>query len=392
MEENTTYSGCALHEGFEHGKASGQIIFTGHSIRFQSPEGGVEFPLQDLVFKRGGSSGQLITFEHSAYPGWFLYTGEKSVLRKLKQLSRPDIAKQIGEVRKSNLRARGLIFGAIALVVLIAFILVQLRGPISRSLAQSVPVEWEQALGEAVFEQYKTQTTFIEAPEVTAALEKITAPLLERAPNDRYRFHIHIASDPAINAFALPGGYVILNAGLISAAERAEEMLGVVAHEISHVTLQHGIRKLIDSVGLLLLIKAFFGDMGGIWGDIAGNGAFLLNQKFSREFEREADETGFALLVEAGVDPSGMIGFFERLREQSEKNGTRTLEEVLGFLSTHPDPGARVKYLGNKWKQLKNKSGFLNFGEDFNILKEAVNKNAGEKRNIDNADEKRNHG
>ncbi|MGD2093351.1 MAG: M48 family metalloprotease [Candidatus Aminicenantes bacterium] len=74
------------------------------------------------------------------------------------------------------------------------------------------------------------------------------------------------------------------------------------------------------------------------------NGAFLLNRKFSRGFEREADETWFLYLVNARIDPRGMIGFFQRLSEESEKAGTLAREGTLNFLSTHPDPGSRIKY------------------------------------------------
>ena len=157
-----------------------------------------------------------------------------------------------------------------------------LRNPINKAIAKSIPAEWETALGESVFESYKEGRNLVEDPGILSSLEAITGPLLSTIPDKRYKFHVYIIDDPTINAFALPGGFVVLNTGLLLAAESGEEVLGVLAHEISHVTLQHGIRKLLDSLGLILIVKAVLGDHSGIWGEVVSNGAFLLNQNFSR--------------------------------------------------------------------------------------------------------------
>ena len=380
MEQEKTFSGIALHEKFKNGKAAGQIILTDGTIRFQSDQGGVEIPLHDITVKRGGSSGQLGTFEHRSYPGWYIYTEEKSILRKLNQLSRPDtdISTQVKGIKKIRRRVRGLILGIILAIAALILILLQIRNPVARAIAKSIPVEWEQSLGESVFEQYKAQRKFIDDPEVIASLDKITAPLLNRIPDKRYDFKIYIIEDASINAFALPGGYMALHTGLLLNVEHAEELLGVLAHEISHVTLQHGLRKLIDSMGLLIMIKAFFGDASGIWGEVVKSGAFLLDQQFSRSFEREADETGFSYLVNAGIDPGGMVGFFQRLEEERKKVDTLNLEEKLNFLSTHPAPAMRIKYLNKKLKQLGNRGGFLNFVADFRVFKETLKRKVSE--------------
>jgi predicted Zn-dependent protease len=374
MEQEKTFSGIALHDKFKNGKAAGQIVLTEGTIRFQSDQGGVEIPLHDITVKRGGSSGQLVTFEHRSYPGWYIYTEEKSILRKLNQISRPDtdISTQVKGIKKIRRRVRGLILGIILAIAALILILLQIRNPVAKAIAKSIPVEWEQSLGESVFEQYKAQKKIIDDPEVIASLDKITTPLLSRIPDKRYDFKIYIVEDASINAFALPGGYMALHTGLLLNVEHAEELLGVLAHEISHVTLQHGLRKLIDSMGLLIMIKAFFGDSSGIWGEVVKSGAFLLDQQFSRSFEREADETGFSYLVNAGIDPGGMIGFFQRLEEERKKVDTLNLEEKLNFLSTHPVPAMRIKYLNKKLKQLRNRGEFLNFETDFRVFKETL--------------------
>jgi len=368
MEQETTFKGIALHETFKSGKTAGQIILTGHSLRFQSDQGGVELPLTEIAIKRGGSSGQLVAFEHRAYPGWYIYTEDKSIIRKISRTSTSDVSTQIKSYKKSLARVRGIILGTILTIFTLTLILLQIRNPISKTIAQSIPVEWEQSLGEMVFEQYKAQKKIIDDPEIRDSLHKLTATLLNHIPGKRYDFKIYVVQDPTINAFALPGGYVVLHTGLIVSVESAEELLGVLAHEISHVTLQHGLRKLIDSLGFFLMIKAFLGNTGGLWSEVVEGSAFLLNQKFSRSFEREADETGFSYLIDANIDPRGMIGFFERLEKERKKSDDANLEETLNFLSTHPVPGSRIQYLNKKLKQQERTGDYLNFNPDFKIF------------------------
>jgi predicted Zn-dependent protease len=98
-------------------------------------------------------------------------------------------------------------------------------------------------------------------------------------------------------------------------------------------------------------------------------------------WQREADETGFLYLVNARIDPRGMMGFFQRLREESEKAGILALEETLNFLSTHPDPGSRIEYLNRKWRQLEEKNGFMNLDADFQVFKKAIKQKIQESNN-----------
>jgi predicted Zn-dependent protease len=387
MEKQLEYPGIALHDGLKKGKTGGRIILTGSSLRFVWDRGSIELPLEDLTIKRGGSSGHLIFFEHHAHPGWMVYTEKKGILKKLKDLSTPynpykrDLSQQVTDIRKKTLGIRAIILASILVIAGLIYGLYLLRTPINKAIAKSIPLEWETALGESVFEGYKEGRTLIEDAEMLTSLETFINPLLSSIPDKRYAFQVYMIEDPTINAFALPGGYVVLHTGLLLAAESAEEVLGVLAHEISHVTLRHGIRKLLDSLGLLLILKAIIGDQSGIWGELLNNGAFLLDRKFSRGFEREADETGFLYLVNARIDPRGMIGFFQRLREESEKAGTLALEETLNFLGTHPDPGSRIKYLNRKWRQLEEKHGFLNLDADFQVFKNAIRQKIPESNN-----------
>jgi beta-barrel assembly-enhancing protease len=374
MAEKTGYPAMALNDKFENGKVSGEIILTGHSIRFESAQDRVEMSMNGINIRRGGSSNQLVFFDHPSHPGWTLYTKDKSILRHLRRSGEPDVSDKLRDVRKTTVRRRTTILAVAALVAAIIYGLYLLREPVGKSIASSIPVEWEQSLGETVFEQYKADRTFVEDPLFLQSLEKITEPLLTHIPDQRYQFHVYVEKNPAVNAFALPGGYVVLYTGLMTRAKRAEEILGVLAHEISHVTHQHGLRKIIDSIGLSIIVNFLLGKDAGVWGAVLENGSFLLNQKFSRSFEKQADETGFAYLLGAGIDPSGMMDFFQRLHQDRQENDSSGYGDALEFLYTHPTPKKRVNYLQKKWAGIRQRTGFLDFNDRFRAFREQLKK------------------
>ena len=156
-----------------------------------------------------------------------------------------------------------------------------------------------------------------------------------------YQFKVINVSD--VNAFALPGGYMYLNRGLIEAAKSEAELAGVMAHEISHVALRHG----TNQASKAYLSQAGLGVLGGILGGgstgqmIGAVGGFGLNTvflKFGRNAEKQADVVGAQTLAQAGYDPLAMADFFETLRELSGGDPGR----FETFFSSHPAPGNRA--------------------------------------------------
>ncbi len=145
----------------------------------------------------------------------------------------------------------------------------------------------------------------------------------------------------------------MINSGLILKADSADEMLGVVAHEIAHVTEQHSVRNIMGTAGVYLTINAMLGDMTGLLAVMADAAPFLINQSYSRGFESEADEKGLALLHRAAIDPEGLVTFFEKLRaleqeameEMAGEDNSEAMETTLQFLSTHPATEDRIDNL-----------------------------------------------
>ena len=95
-------------------------------------------------------------------------------------------------------------------------------------------------------------------------------------------------------------------------------VLGVLAHEISHVTEQHGVRQIMARAGVALTAQALLGDVNGMMAMIAAATPMLLSQSYSRDFESDADEHGFDLLEKADIDPNGLVSFFEKIMEEEK--------------------------------------------------------------------------
>ncbi len=170
-------------------------------------------------------------------------------------------------------------------------------------------------------------------------------------------FEIHISPSADINAFALPGGIVVMNQGLIEKAETVEEVAGVLAHEMAHVERRHTFKSLANRLGYLgglVLLSTLIGADAAI---VIAKGADLVSLKHSRDDEREADAQGMVFLQNAKVDGKGMISFFKKLHQTEEDvlgGAGKTINSSLQFLSTHPLSSERVERLEGLLQQQLN--------------------------------------
>ncbi|MGB0514705.1 MAG: M48 family metalloprotease, partial [Wenzhouxiangellaceae bacterium] len=194
-------------------------------------------------------------------------------------------------------------------------------------------------------------------------LRALVKPLIEGVDDSRYRFEFHVVEDASLNAFALPGGHVVLHSGLILKADRPEQMLGVLAHEIAHVTQNHLARGVAEqqrvslpimlaTLGLVLIAGAAGALDGESAQGLLASGSGLAQQmqiNYTRQNEAEADRIGIQLMARAGYDPSGMAQFFETLNRWSRSMGSGPPE----YLRTHPLTVSRVAEARDRAEQLR---------------------------------------
>ena len=270
-----------------------------------------------------------------------LYLKNPNVIRAFREavpdhLSLPfsQAAERVRQVRHRRRLVWGVVGGAILSTVLGLWFGADIFVEIAVS---RIPVEWEQKLGESAYRDFLSHQDVVKEGPGVAAIEEMTHRLTEQIPNNPYKFQVTVVKSDVVNAFALPGGYVVVFTGLMKKAENGEEVAGVLSHELNHVLQRHGLERIVKNVGLLTVVAIVLGNQQGLIGMMKQLGVELLTLKFGREQETEADLKGLQLLQRAKIDPSGMIRFFERLSEKDEGR--------MEWLSTHPMSTARAERL-----------------------------------------------
>jgi predicted Zn-dependent protease len=206
--------------------------------------------------------------------------------------------------------------------------------------AARVPIAWEEKLGQVVVDQLAPPAERCTDPQAQAAAEAIVARLAAARPSP-YHYKVAIARNEQINAFAAPGGYVVVFTGLLKKTKRPEELAGVLAHELQHVQRRHTTKALLRQASMQLLLSALTGDMGQV-GQALGIAGTVGTLGYQRADEAEADREGMRILQAARLDGQGMIEAFEMLRREADAPSHARLP---GFLSTHPDTGDRIAAL-----------------------------------------------
>jgi Zn-dependent protease with chaperone function len=207
------------------------------------------------------------------------------------------------------------------------------------SVAQDVEIGRQSAL------QAEQQLPMVTDATATRYVSNLGARLAAQAPGTKYNYQFKIVNASDVNAFALPGGFVYVNRGLLDNVRSEGELAGVMAHEIAHVALRHG----TNQASKAYLANAGIGILGGLLGGkaqtttgsiIGAVGGFGLNTlflKFSRSAESQADVVGAQIMARAGYDPMDMAHYFTYMGQQAGGNPGK----VAQFLSNHPAPADR---------------------------------------------------
>jgi predicted Zn-dependent protease len=225
----------------------------------------------------------------------------------------------------------------------------------------------EVALGRRLAAEVDKQSKFVTDPIITEYINRIGQNVVLHS-DSKIPFTIKVIDSDEVNAFALPGGYLYINRGVLDAADNEAELAGVVAHEIAHVAARHGVEQAskgqIANYASIPLI--FLGGLGGyIVQQVAGLAVPLGFLKFSRGAEKEADRLGAQYLWASGYDPLAMITFFEKL-EAKEKKKPGTLAKIF---SSHPMTGDRITEVRSLIARFPDKDEYEISSSEFNQVK-----------------------
>ncbi|MGH9633449.1 MAG: M48 family metallopeptidase [Candidatus Angelobacter sp.] len=277
-------------------------------------------------------------------------------------------------------------FSARMLALLLALVLTQPLAFMTQAQAEAAGVpqlpdpgktgmnrEQQQQLGlQAMGEVYKQMPVLPDSSPETQYIQHLGKKLAGVIPADRtwpYQFHVIPAAD--INAFALPGGPIFVNIGTITAAENEAQLAGVLAHEMSHVYMQHSakqapkatVAQIIAGLAGAVLPQSGLGALARMGVQIGAGGVLM---KYSRSDEAQADSTGAIIMYKAGYNPQAMADFFETLQKKYGAGGPQ-------LLSDHPNPGNRTAAVQ---KEIQNwpKKNYMTNSADFPGVKQEAGK------------------
>ncbi len=232
------------------------------------------------------------------------------------------------------------IIATTSVIVLVAGFLVAIPYMLA-AMIDFVPIEVDRRIGDSAYESEGAALGApVHDPTIDAFVAAVLARLQPHSADPRHELRPVVVANADINAFALPGGRIVIFTGLLAAAENESEVAGVLAHEIAHVTQRHGLGNAAHNVGAWVVLGWLFGDAGTL-GDVATQlGLLTASNAYSRDQEAEADEEGVRTLVAASIDPHGLSRFFRTMQRQEGADA-----EVLEWLSTHPDTDSRIAHV-----------------------------------------------
>lgn len=326
--------------GLAAGGVPARAYFSGSALWLEQGDGRQSVPAERLTLKHGGFDGRQWLLEWPAEGGTASALLPSGPEGERLLAGAPAVLKAHIDHHGRRDRARGRRFrialGLAAALMLLPFVLLGLfwlnADRIAGWAADRIGLEQERQLGDLAFAQMRPSLKLVASGPAPDLVRAIGTRLTEGSP---YRYQWFVADSPEVNAFAMPGGYVVVYTGLIKAADSAEEVAGVLAHEVQHVELRHSLKNLIHGLGWQAVLALALGDLsGGVWGGMAEQ---LGGMAYGRDLERQADLAGLKALRRAGIAPDGMLSFFAKL---AGREGP-----ALALLSSHPATAERMDNL-----------------------------------------------
>ncbi len=298
-----------------------------------------KIPFSQVSKNREFSSGFSLTVEMNGRK-YNLHLSDEDALRELFKYAAVDLREDIREFLEHSASLLKIVGqGAAILIVLFAcgWGLFQGTTAFSRQALLKLPPEWEVKLGTLAFSMMSEKDEVVDEQMLTQTIQEITVPLLTALGESPYEFKFHVIASPTVNALSLPGGNILIYTGLIEKAESPDELAGILAHEISHVTNRHSLQALGNQLGMSLFFTLLPGVSDSGLESLAPKIAGL---SFSRSQEEQADAEGLKLINRAGFNSEGMFTFFRRMSAEEGSFGA-----LMSLIATHPSSEDRLNLL-----------------------------------------------
>lgn len=237
------------------------------------------------------------------------------------------------------------ILGLISVILLYIFVVAPY---ISVKVVDMIPQKQEIALGQNMFESITQFTEFDNS--ISQDLSKFHKAINFKSD---YPIEILYADEDIMNAYAVPGGKIVVYRGLIEKMDDWKQLAGLIAHEQAHVENRHSLKSLSRNLSIYIAISVITTDVSGISTVLIDNAFKLKELSNSRSFETEADDEGFNFLLNSKIDPNGMVQLFEKFENEERLIVNEKGKKMLRYISTHPLTEDRILALKNRIAAIK---------------------------------------
>lgn len=205
---------------------------------------------------------------------------------------------------------------------------------IAEKMAKNVSIETEEEFGNSIYGALDLSSQAnLQATEMVNDFFQV---MKVKTP---YRIRITVVEGDVVNAFALPGGHIVVYTGLLEKLDTYQELAALLSHEFTHVNERHSTRSIFRALGSRIFLSLMLGRMGSVTAILVDQADNLKSMTYSRSLEKEADLKGLELLQERKIDPQGFVNLFETLKESASKS------EMPEMLESHPDISTRIDYV-----------------------------------------------
>lgn len=226
----------------------------------------------------------------------------------------------------------------VVLILGVLFALYLLIVPwLSQQLASKVSVKTERQLGDGLYDALRFSER--EDAAQSALLNEFFNAMEIQTP---YDIRITVIKDDITNAFALPGGRIVVYSAMLKEIRSYPELAALLSHEFTHVNNKHATRSIFRQLGSRIFLSLLFGKIGSVTGVVINQADNLRHLKYSRKLEKEADTEGLAILLKRQIDPKGFEQLFNHIKSALPVN------EVPEFLASHPDVNKRIRYINER--------------------------------------------
>ena len=390
LADQEDFKGCVFHKSIDGGRASADIDLQASSlVALTSTDQRFELPYSACELSQGGASGRMI-FCRTADKSLTIFCEEKHFAAALAHAAGGQLDEQLQVAKQSlgkvNAASKRMMWGIILAVVLLLVTAYYALIYAGQAAVSALPISIDEQIGDMAYKQVDLGGPKVKDQDIVEPIQALLERLKQAKPDDPFNYKLDVIESDTVNAFALPGGQMVILTGLLDAADSPAQVAGVIAHEMAHISERHGLQGIARSVGFIVAIDLLIGDAGGLIVLGAEIAQFAAQNSYSREHEAEADFVGVERLYQASIDPASLAEFFKILEKE-----TADMPDIPEWMSTHPEHAERIKAIKEQVRAFSPKTYTAAISdEDWRRLKAALAKRAGVETTIEESSDGRN--